>query len=179
LAYRKIFLAFPWPEKAIPQRLWHPRRIGILRAFFRHFSVPENPIFQGTWDPLLKSAWLPVAIFHNFGALKMRFLTCREILHSRATGFMLLTVRHFGRLKMWFFKDHETLGLRLSSFYWATVQHYIGLKMRFLKHPEIFGSTLPGYRWAHIRHFRGVKSRFLVRRGNLVSGVHVLLWNPF
>jgi len=97
----------------------------------RHFCVLKNVIFQGSWDPRLyitllllganskfwwyRRIWRPsaqryMATFHHFGGLKVRLQPCREILHSRVTGFMSATVPHFGRLKLWFFKVHETLG---------------------------------------------------------------------
>jgi hypothetical protein len=99
----------------------------------------------------------------------MRFLPSREILNSRATGFMSGTVWHFGHLKIWFFKGHESLQSKASCFRCLTLRRFEDLKMWFFKFPKTLSSRLCGYRYAHFGHFGGLKMWFLEGRETLSS----------
>jgi hypothetical protein len=161
------YSAFSWPKKAIPGTSWnvHLRVHWVFsnyvawkndflrgmrpythisssthRASVRHFVVLKMILFK-SHENLSKQLFFIIR-------LKIRLLSFRLILHSRATDLMSGTLRHFGHLKMWYFNVHDSLESKVSCFLCVSLRHFDGLEIRFLNFPENLGSRLCDHRWA-------------------------------
>jgi hypothetical protein len=66
-----------------------PPFVGLTMGLLRFMRVLDEEYM----------AYSP-ATFRNFGGLKKRFLPCRLIVHSRATGLMLANPCIFGNMQM-------------------------------------------------------------------------------